>query len=958
MAIMGTFSSFTTARLAIYASQASLNVTGNNISNINTAGYTRQRMDLVSLYSTGAGKYKSIYNTNVGYGVMAKGVTQLRDPYLDIRYRNESAKLGDNSEKLDGLTQMSRILDEVGKGTGEKEGFGVIEAQFGSLYKALQNLEVNVGSPEYDDLVRTEADVLATYFNKASQDLKDIQDIKSKQIYEYAADINNLLTNIRDLNEQIRTQSIYGDSALELRDARNMSLDKLSEYLHINVEYSMERIDQFSEVEKLTVTLAGSRGYDGNPIKLVDGIFGGQISFPENMPLVNPDYDPMAINRAKEETRRAAEEEYPLSRWQAGIDAQLAEERKSIEAANAADQEPWATKIKTAIQEALDALPGNATDEEKTAAEEAARAAVEETRKDTIEAAVAKKEQELWRDWKPGIDKQMAEERRSIEAANAADREPWATEIKTAVQKAIDALPDNATAAEKNAAAEAAKAAVEKTRTETIEAAVTEKEQELRKIWKAGIDAQMTEERKSIEDANTADQEYWVKAVETAVQRALNALPYNATEEDKRAAEEGAKAAVENTRLKTIETAVAEREQELWRAARIQRQGIVDDAVQKTEDAMVEAGGKYVKTQAKPNAKPPVAAKYTNNVEEAITYPNDKFLIQIEPLKDRRDRVMTDSHTVSKESEVMELDDVILYGKFQAIREMLTEEGEYASQKDIDMDPNAALKRGIPYYQKALDSLAKKVAEIFNEANQLPAKDVYQSKNGVFVGEDGAPVKDEKGKLVTVDRIDKAVTEADKAVCLEAIRRSGCKNPLYEFYDGGVLFSNNGNNNDPSGITAANITVSAAWANGSVRVLNDKRPDTYAADGKTVIKHSSRNDNIRHIISMFDKQLDYYATDVQPDTAAKLPVLRGSFREVFTAISGTLADDAQATTGKVDSYTITTLNLENDRQSVSGVDLNEEATSMMQFSKSYSAACRLLTTIDEMLDKLINGTAL
>ena len=39
------------------------------------------------------------------------------------------------------------------------------------------------------------------------------------------------------------------------------------------------------------------------------------------------------------------------------------------------------------------------------------------------------------------------------------------------------------------------------------------------------------------------------------------------------------------------------------------------------------------------------------------------------------------------------------------------------------------------------------------------------------------------------------------------------------------------------------------------------------------------------------------------------------------------------------------------------MDLNEEATGMIQFSKSYSAACRLLTTLDSMLDKLINGTA-
>ena len=44
------------------------------------------------------------------------------------------------------------------------------------------------------------------------------------------------------------------------------------------------------------------------------------------------------------------------------------------------------------------------------------------------------------------------------------------------------------------------------------------------------------------------------------------------------------------------------------------------------------------------------------------------------------------------------------------------------------------------------------------------------------------------------------------------------------------------------------------------------------------------------------------------------------------------------------------------RQSVSGVDLNDEATNMMQFQKSYQAACKLLTTLDSMLDTLINRT--
>lgn len=833
MAVIGTFSSFTTARLAIYASQASLNVTGNNIANINTEGYTRQRMDLVSLYSIGAGKYKNIYNTNIGYGVISNGTTQLRDPYLDIRYRNENAKLGANSEKLDGLTQMSRILDEVGKGTGQKEGFGVIEAQFGSLFQALEDLKVNVGSPEYDDLVRTEADILTTYFNQAAKDLKDIQDIKSKQIHEYVSDINKLLTNIRDLNEQIRTQGIYGDNALELRDARNTNLDKLSEYMHINVEYSMERIDQFTEVEKLTVTLANSKDQYGNPIKLIDGIFGGQVNI-RSYPIENENADPDKV--------REAEEKFG--------------------------------KYKTETDGVMTNDP---------------------------EKALKKK----------------VGEKPKVNLGADSGKIALARNLYGQYLRANGTATDNVDEAAKNGDG------TPKTNPGANPEAIIEAIEKYGKYVRP--------DGKACEDEADAEMIDIMEPVENP------------------------------------------------------------DADEKAYKEVEAQYGKYMR---------PDGVTATEIEELADRVEDEKYLIDVAPLKDRRGRIMIDPHTDSKESELVELDDVTLFGKLQSIREMLTEEGEYASKDDIAMDPNAALKRGIPYYQKALDNLAKKLAEVFNQENQLSAETVYQLLDDkVYVGENGklsdgsgandaaeTPflkkteegaaaeyVSDDKGKLVTKERLDankavtedpdataeeKAAAEADTAACLEALRRSGSKDPLYGFYDGGVLFSNNGNNNDPSGITAANISVSASWANGSVRVLNDKRPDDYAADGKTVIEHSSRNDNIRHIISMFDTQLDYYATDVQPDAAAGLPVLSGSFREVFTSISGTLADDQQATTGKVTSYTIMTLDLENDRQSVSGVDLNEEATSMMQFSKSYSAACRLLTTIDEMLDKLINGTAL
>ena len=58
----------------------------------------------------------------------------------------------------------------------------------------------------------------------------------------------------------------------------------------------------------------------------------------------------------------------------------------------------------------------------------------------------------------------------------------------------------------------------------------------------------------------------------------------------------------------------------------------------------------------------------------------------------------------------------------------------------------------------------------------------------------------------------------------------------------------------------------------------------------------------------------------------------------------------------LNNYDVTATELDVSRESFYGVDLNDEAMNLMQYSKSYSAACRLMTTIDSVLDKLINGT--
>ena len=278
----GTFGAFGVARLGIYAAKSGLDVTGNNITNINTAGYTRQRLDLVSLSSSASDKYASIYNVRIGQGVLTAGVVQLRDPGLDLQYRNASANVGSASQKLTGLDDIASILDEVGKGsTTEDQDDGVILRQMNDLRDLISKALTN-GIDGYDGMIRESADALCTLFNQYAKDLEDLQVKYETQLEQNTTEINNILENIQKLNETIREADIRGDAALELRDERNRLLDQLSGYMKIDVKYSMEDLGAGLEVEKLTVSLG-----TGDKNVLIDGVYGSKIGI--NM--ADPNYN-------------------------------------------------------------------------------------------------------------------------------------------------------------------------------------------------------------------------------------------------------------------------------------------------------------------------------------------------------------------------------------------------------------------------------------------------------------------------------------------------------------------------------------------------------------------------------------------------------------------------------------------------------------------------------------------
>ena len=261
-----TFAGFTTAQLAMAASQRSIDVTGQNIANINTEGYTRQRLDIASLNLRNGSFYNSSNSTRVGYGVDMTGISQLRDPFLDAQYRSQIAKLGTTDAQAAGLEKLQVAFDE-------STTSGIRDA-FINLSNALQTLSKDDGyTRENDTVVRSRMQIIVNLLREKAVSLQDIRhDTQENFKATDIKDLNATLKNIAELNTSIKNSQVLGNPALELMDERNRLLDELGSYLPINVEYSQKKIGEGYSVQVLDVTFTDTQGVSHRLIS--DGRYG------------------------------------------------------------------------------------------------------------------------------------------------------------------------------------------------------------------------------------------------------------------------------------------------------------------------------------------------------------------------------------------------------------------------------------------------------------------------------------------------------------------------------------------------------------------------------------------------------------------------------------------------------------------------------------------------------------
>lgn len=221
------------------SNQKRLDITGQNLANMNTVGYTRQRLETSSLnYTNPVSKYMCSPDLTVGFGVSMDRISQVRDPYLDAQYRTQMSKASYKDAFQTSLDSLADVLDE--------STIDGITAAFNNIQSTLTNMhdQVYVNDAVFESELRSRMQALTNLLNEAAGHLAKAEQAEFDRLdgtdhSENGAmqEVNDLLRQIGDLNVQIKRNQILGQPSLELMDERNMLLDTLSSYIPIEVSY-------------------------------------------------------------------------------------------------------------------------------------------------------------------------------------------------------------------------------------------------------------------------------------------------------------------------------------------------------------------------------------------------------------------------------------------------------------------------------------------------------------------------------------------------------------------------------------------------------------------------------------------------------------------------------------------------------------------------------------------------
>ena len=208
------------AKRALAAEQLGVEVTSHNISNVNTPGFSRQ-----IVYFETSMALPSPYGS-LGFGVDVTGIERAFSSFIVARLDQNTAFLGENKTIKSNLDQVASLFNET-QATGMTELF----TAFWDAWHALADNPSGAGERQ---ALLTQAQNLADAFSSRADQLVQSRTAITQQIGPTIEQINNLAAQVAQLNGEIVSLEVNGEMANDLRDKRNLALNKLSELAGIN----------------------------------------------------------------------------------------------------------------------------------------------------------------------------------------------------------------------------------------------------------------------------------------------------------------------------------------------------------------------------------------------------------------------------------------------------------------------------------------------------------------------------------------------------------------------------------------------------------------------------------------------------------------------------------------------------------------------------------------------------
>jgi flagellar hook-associated protein 1 FlgK len=218
---MGLTSAFYISERGLQIAQAALEVISHNVSNVNTEGYSRQRINLQN-----ATPWTSRFGP-LGTGVDAQNITRMHDRFITANLIEKSSLLAKYEAQKVSMDSLEAIFNEM-------NGNGVNEA-LSDYFNAWQELANNPeGNPERLNVLE-KAETLTNHINRTRFDMDALRTDVNRRIEEAVGYVNTLLDEIATVNEKIVSMEAgYLHQANDLRDTRELLIKDLSELMDID----------------------------------------------------------------------------------------------------------------------------------------------------------------------------------------------------------------------------------------------------------------------------------------------------------------------------------------------------------------------------------------------------------------------------------------------------------------------------------------------------------------------------------------------------------------------------------------------------------------------------------------------------------------------------------------------------------------------------------------------------